>query len=273
MSPSATTRASPVSTRLLASSVPRSPQPSKPTRTAELASVPRTKPGLISIALAVPVATAINFRRLISLNKFRFSGSAGMRALRYPINSSKYRFSLRTSSSGCGPEISRSMVTAPVVELLQSPTWLQPLADVHSPLSGIPPALLQHSLLKPKLCTPASCVKSRRRTVHAVAVLKNSMATQSLQPLVLTHIRADLLHRAQPDLVCRVLQIMAQFFERMGIGYLESPLADLVPHKNHPPSLLDRHIDDLVHLRKIHIVEGSPHRLCQIHDARVIGGF
>src|SRR5882762_9429037 len=63
MSARATTRAPPVSTRLDASSVPRPPQPSSPTRTAELAAVPCTSPGLINIAPAVPAATPINLRR------------------------------------------------------------------------------------------------------------------------------------------------------------------------------------------------------------------
>src|ERR1700731_4587422 len=70
MSASATTRALPVSTRFDASSVPRPPQPSNPTRTAEFAAVPRTNSGLISIAPAVAAATPINFRRPILSEQF-----------------------------------------------------------------------------------------------------------------------------------------------------------------------------------------------------------
>src|SRR5215472_7546637 len=70
MSASATTRAFPVSTRLDASSVPRPPQPSKPTRTAEFAAVPRTNVGRMSIAPAVAAATPMNLRRSSSLEKF-----------------------------------------------------------------------------------------------------------------------------------------------------------------------------------------------------------
>src|SRR6266849_2811520 len=70
MSASATTRAPPVSTRFVASSVPRPPQPSRPTRTAELAAVPRTSDGLINIAPAVAAATPINLRRSILSGEF-----------------------------------------------------------------------------------------------------------------------------------------------------------------------------------------------------------
>src|SRR5229473_6858775 len=70
MSASATTRAPPVSTRFVASSVPRPPQPSRPTRTVELAAVPRTSAGLINITPAVAAATPINLRRSILSGEF-----------------------------------------------------------------------------------------------------------------------------------------------------------------------------------------------------------
>src|SRR5437660_4466959 len=124
MSASATTRAFPVSTRLDASSVPRPPQPSKPTRMAEFAAVPRTNFGLMSIAPAVAAATPMNFRRSSSLEKFgRFASPVMFPpvARYYPIRFSKYVvFASRTSATCCGPEISRSMVTrAAIVELPQ----------------------------------------------------------------------------------------------------------------------------------------------------------
>src|SRR5580765_657335 len=78
ISPRATTRAPPVSTRFDASSVPRPPQPNKPTRTAELAAVPRTRLGLINIAPAAPAVTAMNFRRVTSFDRAGFSGSTDM---------------------------------------------------------------------------------------------------------------------------------------------------------------------------------------------------
>src|SRR4029077_18220068 len=70
MSARATTRAPPVSTRLDASSVPRPPHPSRPTRTAELAAVPRTSEGLMSITPAVVAADLRNFRRSNLLEEF-----------------------------------------------------------------------------------------------------------------------------------------------------------------------------------------------------------
>src|SRR5713226_367831 len=73
MSASATTRAPPVSTRLVASSVPRPPQPKRPTRTAEFAAVPRTKSGLMIIKPAVAAAEVIKVRRSTWSLEFLFS--------------------------------------------------------------------------------------------------------------------------------------------------------------------------------------------------------
>src|SRR5262249_37313291 len=79
----ATTRAPPVSTRFIASSVPRPPQPSKPTRIAELAAVPRTNSGRISTAPAVAAAPPMNFRRsYLSLRPAACFASSGLRTSR-----------------------------------------------------------------------------------------------------------------------------------------------------------------------------------------------
>src|SRR5215467_1448744 len=64
-SASATMRAPPASSMLVASSVPRPPQPSKPTRTAELACVPRTREEGMIMNPAVPAAEPRKERRSI----------------------------------------------------------------------------------------------------------------------------------------------------------------------------------------------------------------
>src|SRR5215472_18130204 len=96
MSASATTRALPVSTRFDASSVPRPPQPSKPTRTAEFAAVPRTSSGLISIAPAVAAATPMNFLRSSSFEEFRRFASPAIASSRYcELSNQFFQVSLR----------------------------------------------------------------------------------------------------------------------------------------------------------------------------------
>src|SRR5690242_15179329 len=96
MSASATTRALPVSTRFDASSVPRPPQPSKPTRTAEFAAVPRTNSGLISIAPAVAAATPMNYRRSSPFEKFDRFASPAIRPPRHcELSNEFFQVSLR----------------------------------------------------------------------------------------------------------------------------------------------------------------------------------
>src|SRR5690242_11547953 len=99
MSASATTRALPVSTRFDASSVPRPPQPSKPTRTAEFAAVPRTNSGSISIAPAVAAATPVNFPRSRSFEKFdRFASLAIRPPLNCKLSNEFFQVSLRLAN-------------------------------------------------------------------------------------------------------------------------------------------------------------------------------
>src|SRR5580700_10001784 len=66
MSAKATTRAPPVSKRLVASSVPRPPHPSSPTRTCEFASEPQTPPAGINMTPPTAAAVPRNFLRPIS---------------------------------------------------------------------------------------------------------------------------------------------------------------------------------------------------------------
>src|SRR6266568_5182872 len=90
---------------------------------------------------------------------------------------------------------------------------------------------------------------------------------------LLLNMRGDLFHRTEPNPVRRIFQIVAQGFERPGVGDLIPSLAYLMTDENDPAPVLGGLIDDFLHLGKVHIVEGCPHRLRKIADHRVIRGL
>src|SRR2546426_6044663 len=80
----------------------------------------------------------------------------------------------------------------------------------------------------------------------------------------------NLFYRGKPDPIRRILQILAQGHERIGIRGLVMPRTDIVADKNNPSTVRRCAVDEFLHLRNIHVIEWSSHRPRKVAERWVI---